>query len=85
VQHALVLLDARRLALARRDPRLAATFAAIGVVDGGDRLEQTLPVFAGHAFENGAVRRDGFEELNRVAQAFQEFGGCLGHRDQRNV
>jgi hypothetical protein len=85
VQHTLVLLHTRRPALARRDPGLATALATIGVIDRGDRLEQALPLLAGHALEDGAVLRDGFEEFDRVAQAFQEFGGCLGHLDQPNL
>ena len=68
-----VLLHALRFAIARRGLRHPPPLRPIGAVDERDRLQQPLPVLCGHTLEHRSIRRDRFEQRDRVAQTFHRF------------
>ena len=69
LEHALIALDPRRLALPIDDLRHAPAFNAVGTVDVGDRLQQPLAFLLRHARQHTSIGGDRFEQLDRLAQA----------------
>jgi len=69
------LLHPRGPALPGGDLRHPPPLNAIGVIDERHRLQQAGPVLVRNTFKHGPIGSDGFEQLGRFAQSFDQEAG----------